>query len=115
MIGCGGHSDSCWCDADCATYSNCCTDYDAVCGGDDGGDDDDDDAASGDDGAGQCCYSADATCDAGDVCCLSGCSDPATCSYTETGCTGHYGQIHNCEWVDGTCIVGAAAAASFLA
>ena len=40
-----------------------------------------------------CCYYSDTSCTEGDVCCLSGCDDPTACSYTESGCEGHYGQV----------------------
>lgn len=55
-----------------------------------------------------CCHYDDATCSTGDVCCLSSCYDPSTCSYTESGCTGSYGQVHDCTWDtdDGICVVG---------
>jgi len=54
-----------------------------------------------------CCHYDDASCTAGDVCCMSNCDDPTACSYTEGGCKGHYGQAHNCVWTDGDlCVVG---------
>lgn len=57
-----------------------------------------------------CCHYDDATCSAGDVCCLSSCYDPSTCSYTESGCSGEYGQIHDCTWTDdGICVVSSSA------
>jgi len=56
--------------------------------------------------SGSCCHYNDASCSAGDVCCKSSCSDPSTCSYTESGCSGHYGQVHKCTWTGGKCVVG---------
>jgi hypothetical protein len=53
-----------------------------------------------------CCHSSDKSCTKGQVCCKSSCNDPSTCSYTETGCSGHYGSIHNCAWQSGVCVVG---------
>ena len=53
-----------------------------------------------------CCHSSDASCTKGQVCCKSSCNDPNTCSYTESGCTGHFGSIHNCVWKSGNvCVV----------
>jgi hypothetical protein len=60
----------------------------------------------------QCCYSSAATCTEGNVCCLASCKPSSTnpasaCSYTQTGCSGQYGRIHNCQWdSDGVCRVG---------
>ena len=55
-----------------------------------------------------CCYSSDESCNPGQTCCKTKCTDPLTCSYTETGCKGKYGQLHNCQWDDSSdmCIVG---------
>jgi deoxyribonuclease-2 len=54
-----------------------------------------------------CCYSSAATCTKGDVCCKAGCKgDPNKCSYTKSGCSGAYGEKHNCTWVSNECIVG---------
>jgi len=53
-----------------------------------------------------CCHSSDSTCTKGQVCCKSSCNDPSSCSYTESGCSGHYGSIHNCAWKSGQCVVG---------
>ena len=55
-----------------------------------------------------CCYSGDSSCEAGDVCCLSDCADPANCTYTEDGCSGTYGAKHNCNWdsSNDACIAG---------
>jgi len=55
-----------------------------------------------------CCYSKDdsSACAKGSVCCKSGCSDPGSCSYTETGCSGEYGKKHHCTWQGGKCVVG---------
>uniref|UniRef100_A0A7S2XDA4 Calcineurin-like phosphoesterase domain-containing protein n=1 Tax=Lotharella oceanica TaxID=641309 RepID=A0A7S2XDA4_9EUKA len=55
---------------------------------------------------GSCCHYSDSSCNEGDVCCKSNCDDPSTCSYTEYGCTGSYGQVHNCQWDGSTCKVG---------
>ncbi len=69
----------------------------------------DDDTASADDDRDDdltCCYSSQTKpCSSGDVCCLSGCSPPAECSYTEQGCSGEYGQIHDCTWENDMCVV----------
>jgi hypothetical protein len=46
----------------------------------------------------ECCYQEDPTCDPGAVCCTDGCSDPSNCTYTQNGCSGTYGQRHNCTW-----------------
>jgi acid phosphatase len=62
-----------------------------------------DDSAPAPEGA--CCHYDDASCASGDTCCTSGCDDPATCSYTESGCLGSYGQIHQCSWTGNTCLV----------
>lgn len=58
---------------------------------------------------GECCYYKDTSCKVGDVCCKSGCKDPFTCSYTEEGCSGRYGQKHHCTWQNDTCFVGSSA------
>ena len=57
---------------------------------------------------GKCCYYSDSAsaCSAGDVCCKSSCKDPSSCSYTESGCEGRYGQKHNCQWEGAQCVVG---------
>jgi len=62
-------------------------------------------------GGGTCCFSSDASCSAGQVCCTSKCTTPASCSYTKTGCDGTYGKKHHCVWDAGTsvCSVGSAA------
>ena len=56
--------------------------------------------------SGKCCYYADSSCSAGDTCCKSGCKDPSSCSYTQSGCDGRYGSKHNCQWTGGQCVVG---------
>ena len=48
----------------------------------------------------ECCYHDDPACDPGAVCCLDGCADPLNCTYTQSGCSGSYGQNHNCTWND---------------
>ncbi|GMH86630.1 hypothetical protein TL16_g10608 [Triparma laevis f. inornata] len=55
-----------------------------------------------------CCHHDDDDCAIGDVCCLDSCDDPLTCTYTENGCGGKYGQMHNCGWDDdyAACTVG---------
>jgi deoxyribonuclease-2 len=62
-------------------------------------------------GGGTCCFSSDASCAAGQVCCTSKCTTPASCSYTKAGCDGAYGQKHHCVWDAATsvCSVGSAA------
>ncbi|KAJ8613911.1 hypothetical protein CTAYLR_009575 [Chrysophaeum taylorii] len=65
-------------------------------------DDDDDDTSS----SGACCHYDDAICNQGDVCCYSDCDDPTTCSYSEGGCSGEYGSIHDCFWDGSHCVVG---------
>merc|ERR1712032_1616159 len=44
------------------------------------------------------CYYHDKACNNGQVCCKSQCQDPKSCSYTESGCSGKYGQVHHCHW-----------------
>ena len=55
-----------------------------------------------------CCHHEDKDCDPASTCCLDDCTDPKTCSYTEKGCGGEYGQLHNCVWDDkhSQCMVG---------
>jgi deoxyribonuclease-2 len=55
---------------------------------------------------GTCCSPHDDSCSVGQVCCKSSCTDPATCSYTKSGCHGKYGEIHYCEWTGSKCVVG---------
>ena len=62
------------------------------------------DCSEGDDDL-ECCYYDEASCSSGDVCCLSGCQDPKTCSYSQQGCSGEYGEVHSCTWDDGMCVV----------
>jgi hypothetical protein len=56
----------------------------------------------------KCCHHDDDDCNIGDVCCLDSCDDPLTCSYTTDGCSGKYGELHNCGWDDkySACTVG---------
>jgi hypothetical protein len=57
--------------------------------------------------AASCCHFDDDECAIGSVCCNDGCTDPKTCSYTETGCGGKYGDLHGCQWNDASqqCLV----------
>lgn len=112
-IGCGNYESSalCACNDQCEDYGDCCEDFEDLCG--EGSDDDnddktDDDKMSDDSVAPSCCHYDDDTCNAGDVCCLTSCDDPATCSYTKSGCSGKYGEIHDCAWEDDEelCVVG---------
>ena len=93
-----GRRNTCQCNGGCAEYADCCADYQTLCGDDDG--------------AVGCCHYDDTTCTVGDVCCTSGCDDPTTCTYSQSGCSGQYGQMHNCAWddADSLCLVGAAVA-----
>ena len=36
-IGCGGHSETCWCNGECSAHGDCCADYREACGGGSGG------------------------------------------------------------------------------
>ena len=55
-----------------------------------------------------CCHSSDGNCNAGDVCCNSGCDDPTHCTYSQSTCGGAYGEKHSCMWDDNNeiCVVG---------
>ena len=44
----------------------------------------------------------DEECNIGATCCTDSCDDPKTCGYTEQGCNGKYGEIHNCKWENST-------------
>lgn len=57
-------------------------------------------------GGGSCCYYSDSSCVEGQICCKSHCNDPSTCSYTQYGCSGSYGQKHRCHWTGGKCVAG---------
>lgn len=61
-------------------------------------------------GGDSCCHYNDTSCSVGQICCKSGCNDPSTCSYTQSGCTGKYGEIHHCQWTDAHCVVGSSLA-----
>ena len=54
-----------------------------------------------------CCHYSDAAgaCSKGDICCKTSCDNPLMCSYDEIGCAGHYGQKHDCKFVDKECVV----------
>lgn len=54
---------------------------------------------------GSCCHYKDTSCTSGQTCCKSGCDSPSTCSYTQYGCSGEYGKLHNCEWSGTSCVV----------
>eukprot|EP00939_MAST-03C_sp_MAST-3C-sp1_P005297 g5297.t1 len=56
--------------------------------------------------ASSCCHYSDKSCTEGQVCCKSSCDDPSSCSYTEAGCDGRYGQAHGCSWTGSSCVVG---------
>lgn len=60
--------------------------------------------------SGKCCHWKDSSCSSGDVCCKSDCEDASSCSYTETSCSGHYGQVHKCNWNGKKCVVGSGSA-----
>jgi hypothetical protein len=41
------------------------------------------------------------------VCCTTGCkTDPKSCTYSKTGCSGTYGKKHGCVWATDECLVG---------
>ena len=44
------------------------------------------------------CQPDDVDCAIGAVCAPEGCTDPKTCSYTQSGCTGKDGTLHGCQW-----------------